>query len=103
VILTGGAYWMAFSALGEKGHAFWAVTSLAMAAGLVAYLPISLNGIGTVEASGVAVFGILGIPPATVLAAYLVLRLLVFAVAWIPTAIWLLIIACSPEKKEAAS
>ncbi len=88
--------------LGVTGFAFWcglravqlplplnelpAITVCAASAGLIAYLPLSLNGIGTVEATGIVLFGALGLPPAAVLAAYLLLRCATLLAAWGPAA-----------------
>lgn len=88
--LTGGAYWAMFAALGYDGQPIWEIVSLATLAGLVAYLPVSFNGYGTVEATGLVLFGSLGIPAATVLAAYLGMRLLVLTLAWLPSSLFLL-------------
>jgi uncharacterized membrane protein YbhN (UPF0104 family) len=88
--LTGSAYWTMFAALGYDHQPIWPIVSYATLAGLVAYLPISFNGYGTVEAAGLMLFGQLGIPAAIVLAAYLGLRLLVLALAWLPSLLFLL-------------
>jgi uncharacterized protein (TIRG00374 family) len=85
IILIGSAYWYVFAAIGHDNQSVLVITSLAALAGLVAYLPISLNGIGTVEVSGVFLFGKFGIPSEQVLAAYLLLRLMVLMLAWIPS------------------
>lgn len=87
--LIGGAYWYVFQALGHTDVALWRVIPLVAASSLVAYLPISFNGIGTVEISGVALFSTLGIAEPTVLSAYLILRILVLALAWLPVGLWL--------------
>ena len=71
---------------------------LVSACALVAYVPVSFNGIGTVEMAGVFVFGHLGIPGAGVLAAILCLRLIVIALAWIPASLWLARAGRSDEK-----
>lgn len=90
--LTGSAYALALAAVGaEVPLAAWAsITLCATAAGLIAYLPISLNGIGTVELTGLALFGALGFAPAAVLSAYLCLRLLTLLAALAPLAMLLL-------------
>ena len=88
--LIGGAYWCMFQALGHTEVALWRVIPLVAASSLVAYLPISFNGIGTVEITGVALFSTLGIAEPTVLSAYLILRVLVLALAWLPVGLWLI-------------
>lgn len=87
--LIGAAYWCVFQALGHTNAALWRVIPLVAASSLVAYLPISFNGIGTVEITGVALFSTLGIAEPTVLSAYLILRVLVLALAWLPVGLWL--------------
>lgn len=89
VAVLGLSYWAMFRALGQE-LAAPAVIALAMASALVAYLPVSFNGLGTVELAGVVLFGALGVGEAAVLAAYLCLRAVVLAVAWLPASIWLL-------------
>ncbi|HTT07463.1 MAG TPA: lysylphosphatidylglycerol synthase transmembrane domain-containing protein [Gammaproteobacteria bacterium] len=91
IFLTGGAYWCMFRAFGESGIGVLPVTLIAAASSLVAYVPISVNGIGTVEIAGMLLFGVLQLPAATVLSAYLVLRVLVLILAWFPAGIWLLL------------
>jgi uncharacterized membrane protein YbhN (UPF0104 family) len=81
--LTGLAYWFAFRALGDAPGLADALL-LSTAAGLVAYLPLSFNGIGTVEGAAVLLFSSLGIAASSVVAAYLLLRACVLAVAWLP-------------------
>lgn len=88
--LAGTSYWFAFRALGYTDVALWRVIPLVAISALVAYLPISFNGIGTVEITGVALFSTLGIAEPTVLSAYLILRILVLALAWLPAGLWLI-------------
>ena len=95
VALTGLSYWCAFRAYGQSPHPL-AVVLLAATSSLVAYLPISLNGLGTVEIAGVALFGTLGLPPGVVLSAYLSLRMLVLAIAWLPASVWLITLRARP-------
>lgn len=84
--LTGFSYWCALRAVGLPLAAadLPAITLCALSAGLVAYLPLSFNGVGTVELTGLVLFGALGHPPGPVLAAYLWLRLAVLLVAGVP-------------------
>lgn len=83
-LLIGAAYWLALNSLGQEPIEYWPATTVSMAGGLVAYLPISLNGIGAVEAAGAALFGAYGVAPSTVVTAYLLLRITVMALAWFP-------------------
>jgi uncharacterized membrane protein YbhN (UPF0104 family) len=82
--LTGFAYWLAFRAVGIDPPEFWRVAVVAVSAGLVAYVPVSLNGLGTVELAGVLLFGMLGITAPVVASAYLLLRAIILLVAWLP-------------------
>ncbi len=92
ICLTGAAYWCMFNALGFPQASVLEIAPLVAITSLVAYLPISFNGIGTAEAAGIAVFGSVGMPPAAVLGTYLILRVLGLASAWIPAASWLLLV-----------
>jgi len=88
VFVTGFAYWAMFNALGETDLSVLRVVVLATSAGLIAYLPISINGLGTVEATGIFLFGQAGIGATTVISAYIGLRILVLGIAWVPTLGW---------------
>jgi uncharacterized membrane protein YbhN (UPF0104 family) len=90
VLFVGVAYWSVFHALGSGDVPLLRVVVLAAASSLVAYIPLSFNGIGTVEVAGIALFSSLGISSASVLAAYLLLRVTVMILAWLPAAVWLL-------------
>ena len=52
----------------------WKVGLAALASGIVGYIPISIQGLGTVEAVALLNFKNLGVSPPDVLACYLVLR-----------------------------
>lgn len=98
--VTGLSYWLVFLALGQDVD-YWRVAVVAVAAGMVAYLPISLNGIGTVELAGVFLFGALAIAPAIVASAYLLLRAMGFVGAWLPVAAILpLVLRRAPSARE---
>ncbi len=96
IFVTGAAYWCMFRAFGEEGAGIISVTLIAAASSLVAYIPISVNGIGTVEIAGVLLFGALQLPAATVVSAYLMLRVLVLILAWVPAGLWLLLRSDTP-------
>ena len=66
------------------------VTIAAIGAGLVAYLPLSANGIGLVEAAGVNAFAPLGLGISAVLAMYVILRFLNLLLAWLPVGLTLI-------------
>lgn len=85
IVIAGATYLFMFRALGQHGHTLTEVTPLVAASSLVAYLPVSLNGLGTAEAMGVMLFAGLKLTPATVLASYLALRISGLLLAWIPT------------------
>ncbi len=87
--LIGVAYWCMFAAFGQLGARIWQVVTLSAASSLVAYIPVSFNGIGTTEVTGIYLFAALAIPQATTLSVYLLLRLIVFVLAWAPVAVWL--------------
>ncbi|MCB1919469.1 MAG: flippase-like domain-containing protein [Candidatus Competibacteraceae bacterium] len=89
ISLAGAAYWCIFRALGYIDVALWRVIPLVAASSLVAYLPISFNGLGTVEIAGVALFSAIGINESSVLSAYLTLRIIVLTLAWLPVGLWL--------------
>lgn len=91
IYLTGSAYWCMFGAFGFHGASPLDITFLVAITSLVAYIPISFNGIGTAEAAGIAVFGSVGMTPAAVLGSYLLFRTLGLALAWIPAGLWLLL------------
>jgi uncharacterized membrane protein YbhN (UPF0104 family) len=87
--LIGFAYWCMFAAFGQLGVRIWQVVALSATSSLVAYIPVSFNGIGTAEVTGIYLFSALAIPQATTLSVYLILRLIVFVLAWAPVAVWL--------------
>lgn len=59
----------------------WEVGVSSIASGIVAYIPISVHGVGTVEASALWIFGRLGVSPADVLSSFLILRASVYIFA----------------------
>jgi uncharacterized membrane protein YbhN (UPF0104 family) len=76
VFVLGCAYWFAIRAYGPPSF-FLHTLCLPIMAGLVAYLPISFNGLGTVEVSLVFLFDKIGIEAAQVVSAALTLRVLI--------------------------
>jgi len=82
--LTGISYWLVIRGLSAAVPPLQNVTIAAISSGLVAYLPLSANGIGTVEVAGAGLFGELGIGLDVVLSMYLVLRLVNILLAWVP-------------------
>jgi uncharacterized membrane protein YbhN (UPF0104 family) len=88
--LIGASYWSVFRALGYADIPLLQVIPLVAASSLVAYLPVSFNGIGTVEAAGLILFSSLKIADPAVLTAYLLLRANVMILAWLPAAVWFL-------------
>ncbi len=87
--LIGLAYWCMFAAFGQLDARIWQVITLSATSSLVAYIPVSFNGIGTAEVTGIYLFSALAIPQATTLSVYLMLRLVVFMLAWAPVAVWM--------------
>lgn len=86
--LTGISYWCLFEAQNIVDLDILSVIFLASASSLIAYIPISFSGIGTVEIAGVYLFQGLGIGTAAIVTTYLVLRCIVMLIAWLPTGIW---------------
>lgn len=86
----GVCYWAVFHALRAMPGTLFDVTVMANSAGLIAYIPISANGVGTVEAGGLYLFGLHGVAAAVVVATYLVLRSANLVLAWIGAALVLL-------------
>jgi uncharacterized membrane protein YbhN (UPF0104 family) len=82
LFLIGFCYWATFRAFHVAATSLIDVTVTANSAGLVAYVPISANGVGTVEVSAVYLFGLLGVAPPVVIAAYLTLRVASLALAF---------------------
>lgn len=90
VLLSGLAYWFILMSIAATAPSFAVTTVISQSAGLIAYIPISFNGLGTVEVSAVALFRTAGLGSAVVLSTYLILRTTTLAVAWLPTAAFLL-------------
>jgi hypothetical protein len=69
--------------LGSLGYALavWDVGLASLASGIFAYIPISIQGLGTVETAAVFNFKTLGVLPADVLVCYLLLRTNTYALA----------------------
>ena len=86
--LTGFSYWCIFRAQHVIDLDILSVIFLASTSSLIAYIPISFNGIGTVEITGVYLFSEIGINTAAIITTYLVLRCTVLLIAWMPTSIW---------------
>lgn len=90
LFVVGGCYWAVLHALHSAPGNLFDITVMANSAGLIAYIPISANGVGTVEAGGLYLFGLRGVSAATVVATYLVLRFANLALAWVGAALVLL-------------
>jgi len=86
--LTGVAYWLLLREASMESAGYLMTTAIAHGAGLVAYLPISFNGLGTVELAAIGLFTMAGLPEGAVLGTYLVLRVLTLSLAWLPTLFW---------------
>lgn len=97
--MTGMAYWAIFRGFGQNSVTYFEVLPLVAATSLVAYVPISFNGIGTVEMAGVWLFSSIGLSASTVISSYVLLRGSVFLLAWIPSGIWLLTLRGKREGK----
>ncbi len=97
ILLIGTAYWYVFLAGGAQNPPWFEVILLVTVSSLVAYIPISFNGLGTVEVTGVLLFSFLGLGQELVLSSYLVLRVMVLGIAWLPS---LLIVAFSGKSSR---
>lgn len=86
-LASGLAYWAVLGSIASEAPGFGITTIVSQSAGLVAYLPISFNGLGTVEVSAIALFGAVGVDDASVVSAYLVLRTITMGAAWLPIAV----------------
>jgi uncharacterized membrane protein YbhN (UPF0104 family) len=90
LLLSGLAYWTILRAVSPDTPDLMTTTVISQTAGLVAYLPISFNGLGTVELSAIALFGACGMDRASILSAYLILRATTMAAAWTPALLFTL-------------
>jgi uncharacterized membrane protein YbhN (UPF0104 family) len=90
LLLSGLAYWTILRAVSPDTPDLLTSTVISQTAGLVAYLPISFNGLGTVELSAIALFGACGMDRASILSAYLILRATTMAAAWTPALLFTL-------------
>jgi uncharacterized membrane protein YbhN (UPF0104 family) len=93
LFLVGVCYWATFRAFHFFGLKLFDATITANSAGLVAYVPISANGLGTVEATATYLFDFLGIAPPIIIAAYLTIRIAGLTLALGGTAIVLFLSA----------
>lgn len=73
ICLVMACYHSMFSAFGHM-TSLWKIGISSIASGIVAYLPVSIQGVGTVEATAIWIFGRLNISPADVLSGFLLLR-----------------------------
>ena len=90
ILLSGLAYWLLLRVMLVNAPGFPTTVIISQSAGLLAYLPVSFNGIGTVELSAIALFRAIDQDGAAVLSAYLILRTITLAIAWLPAAWWTL-------------
>jgi len=93
VLASGCAYWAVLKAVAPHAPGFGPITVISQTAGLIAYVPISFNGLGTVELSAVALFGAAGVEAAAVMSTYVALRLITMATAWVPVIAFTLIMS----------
>lgn len=85
VVATGASYYYCLYALHiAVEDQFFIIVTYAITAGLIAYIPVSFNGLGTVEAFAMLLFGLLGVTPAEVISMYLILRTFGIVTAWLP-------------------
>ncbi|MBL4864949.1 MAG: flippase-like domain-containing protein [Pseudomonadales bacterium] len=84
ITIGAGAYWAVFLAVGVSTD-FIQVLPLVAVSALVAYIPVSLNGVGTAELAGLTLFATIGMDATSILTAYILLRLTVMTIAWVPS------------------
>ena len=70
---TGLSHWLSFRAIGAELD-FGIVITVAVLAGLVAYVPVAFNGLGTVEFTAMTLYRVSNVPDYQVLATYVILR-----------------------------
>lgn len=90
LFVIGFCYSAVFRALHVAPGNIFEITVTANSTGLIAYVPVSANGMGTVEAAGIYLFGLHGMTASAVLATYLTLRLSNLTMAWGGTALIML-------------
>lgn len=79
--LVMSCYHAVFTSLGYV-LSVWKVGVSSIASGIVAYIPISIHGLGTVEATAMWIFGRLNVASSDVLSSFLVLRASVYILAF---------------------
>jgi uncharacterized membrane protein YbhN (UPF0104 family) len=79
-LFTTALYLAAFRAVGVR-LSFEAAATIPVMSSLVGYVPLTVAGVGSMELTAVVLFGTLGLAPATVLSAYLLLRAILVLVA----------------------
>ncbi len=84
VLVLSAAFWLICRAAGMATLTFPLLVQLMALGSLVAYLPLSMNGVGTVELAAIALFSLYGFDSKAVLAAYLMTRVLILLLAWLP-------------------
>ncbi len=99
VVLIGVAFWCMFYALSYRSLDLFLLVPLVAASSLVAYIPISFNGMGTVELAAVGLFGVLGISDAAVISAFLAMRITVILLAWVPVSLLFIFLRRSPAEQ----
>jgi uncharacterized membrane protein YbhN (UPF0104 family) len=73
LVITGLSHWLTFRAVGAD-VSFGVILTVAVLAGLVAYVPVAFNGLGTVELAAVTLYGVYNVPAHQAFATYLILR-----------------------------
>lgn len=91
VILTGACFWLLLKGLGLNDASFFTTVTMVSAAMLVAYIPISVNGMGTVEWAGVFLFDQVGIESPLVISIFILFRVINLVLALIPSSLFIAI------------
>ena len=85
-LINASYYWVTFRAFGFE-VSFEAAATLPVMSSLVGYLPITAGGAGTTEWTATFLFARVGATAATVVSAYLFLRVLHLSIALLLTAL----------------
>ncbi len=99
LVLIGAAFWCMFFALGHRSIDIVILVMLVSASSLVAYIPISFNGMGTVELAAIGLFSVLDIPDAAVISAFLAMRVTVLLLAWVPVSLMMVFPSSFPSEQ----
>lgn len=84
VVLVGFSYYFMLLSIGKVDVSVVIIISLVMTSSLIAYFPLSINGLGSVELTSITLFSYVGISSSHILAMYALTRLTVYLTASVP-------------------